>query len=167
MLFVYYRETEVPEYDVVLDQGVGSDYDSDAAVFKTGMDLPSFGNLAASGQQGGLYASRCEEFLYVLIVLLCKDFRRGHYACLKAVSDGDKCGQYCDHGLSAADISLKQAVHLMTALHVVPDLGYHAFLCPCQREWKGIVAEVECFSDPWHDDTLVSPASYVFLLEEG
>ncbi len=41
MLLVDDRKTEVPEYHIVLYQGMGSDDYAYAAVFKTRMDLPA------------------------------------------------------------------------------------------------------------------------------
>jgi hypothetical protein len=97
---------------------------------------------------------------------LCKHFRWCHQACLISVSDGNECCQDGDHGLSATYVSLKKAVHLAAALHVVSDLGDDSFLSSCQREWKGVIAFVECISDLRHPDALFGTASDVFLLQQ-
>ena len=73
-------------------------------------------------------------------MLLCKNFRRRHDAGLEPVSDSYQCSEYSHHGLTAAHITLKKAVHLMTALHIIPDLSDHPLLSSGQREGESVVA---------------------------
>ena len=61
-------------------------------------------------------------------MLLCKHFSRSHYAGLIAIAYGNQSAEHRHHSLAASDISLKQPVHLMTALKVVTDLGDYPFL---------------------------------------
>ena len=136
MLFVDYCQSEIAEHYIILYQGMRSDDYSDASVLQPAVDFSPFRCLAASGQQRRTDSGRCKEFLDILEMLLCKNLCRGHYAGLVSVADGNQGSQYGHHCLSAADISLKQTVHLVSALHVLPDLGYHSFLCSGQREWQ-------------------------------
>ena len=99
-------------------------------------------------------------------MLLRKHFRRRHDACLISVSYGYQGCEYGYHGLSAANVTLQQTVHLASALHVVSDLGYHPFLGSGQREGERFIAFVECLADLRHVDALVRAASYVFLFQK-
>jgi hypothetical protein len=74
-------------------------------------------------------------------VLIGKDFRRCHDACLVAIIDGNKAAYKCHECLTATDIALQQSVHLSSAAHIVVYLSYHSFLRSCEREWQ--VAEIE------------------------
>ncbi len=99
-------------------------------------------------------------------MLLRQDFCRRHYTCLKTVSYGYESRKDGHHRLSAADISLKEAVHLVAALHVVPDLCDHPFLSPGKGEGERFVAFVEGLSDLRHMDALFCAAAYIFLFQE-
>ena len=100
-------------------------------------------------------------------MLLGKHFCRCHDAGLVPVSDGYQRSQYGHHRLSATHVSLQKAVHLMAALHIVPDLGDNPFLGACKREWKGLITFIERISDLWHGYAVVFAAAYVFLFEKG
>ena len=99
-------------------------------------------------------------------MLLGKHFRRSHDAGLITVSDGYQCAEHSHHGLSAAHISLQQAVHLMSAPEVLPYLLYHPLLGACKREGECIITSIERFADTAHGYSLVVSASYIFLFEK-
>ena len=166
MLLVYDCQTEIAEYNIVFYQRMCAYYDAYAAVLKSGMDLSSLCGLGTACKQCRLYAGWLQELLNVFIMLLGKHFSRRHYACLKAVSYCYQCCEYGNHCLAAPDISLKKPVHLMPALHVVADLRDHPFLSTCEREGKCLVTSVECITDLWHDDALLSPAPHIFLFQK-
>src|SRR5687767_14544333 len=68
------------------------------------------------------------------VVLPGKDLGRGHYGTLSPrLNRGEERG-YGDHGLSAANITLKEAAHRLLQAHVVENLLYNPLLRPCQAE---------------------------------
>ena len=166
MLLIYHGKPEVAEDHIVFEQGMGANYDAYAAVFKSCVDFSPLCRPAAAGKKGCLYTCRGKILRYVLEMLLCKHFRRCHYAGLVSVPDSYQGSEHCYHCLPASDVSLEKTVELVSAAHVVPDFGYDPFLGSCQRKRKGIVAGIERISDLWHPYAYLVAAPYVFLLEQ-
>src|SRR5262244_898986 len=70
-----------------------------------------------------------EQSLYVARVLFSKYLRRGHESCLVSTIHGRHHANHGNDRLSAAYVTLKQAIHRRLGLHVIEDLGDHMALC--------------------------------------
>ena len=167
VLLIHDCESQALEPDIIFDKGVGAHDYAYAAVFKPGVDFPAFGCPGAACKQCSFHSSRGEIAGYVLEVLLCEDFCRGHYAGLAAVPHCNQGAQYSHHCLSATHITLQKAVHLMAGFHIVAYFGDYPFLCSREREGEGRIAFVECISHLWHLDAVVCAGAAVLLFQQG
>ena len=88
-----------------------------------------------------MQAQTIDETADICVMLLGEYLGWSHYAGLVSVVNCNQAGHECDHRLAASYITLKQAVHLASAAHVVADLAYHAFLGIGQAEGEFLVIE--------------------------
>ena len=80
-----------------------------------------------------------------------------HDARLVAVIYGDECYHEGHESLSAAHVSLEQAVHLPARLHVAVYLADDAFLSFCEAEWQMVEIEtVEVAAYGLEDEALIA-----------
>ena len=130
MLFIDDRQAEGMELNVVFNERVRAHDDADAAILEAGMYLPALLLGATARKQGAAHASRCKILADIYIVLLCKHFGGCHNAGLIAIIYCQQGAQNGHHSLSGTHISLKEAVHLMPALHIAVNLADDALLRP-------------------------------------
>ena len=130
------------------------------------MHLSSFCSLAASCKKCSAYSGWSKELLDVLKVLLRKYFCRSHDTRLIAIANSYQSAQERNHCLSATHISLQKTIHLMAALEIVTNLSNHTFLSTSEREGEGFITFVECLTNLRHHNTVVGPASDIFLFKQ-
>ncbi len=148
VLFVDDDEAEVGEPHGVFDDGVGAYEDVDGAVEESGMDFAAFSGGGGSCEQPDVDSDCSGESGYGLEVLCGKDFGWSHQACLGAVVDGYEHAQERHESFAAADVALKQTVHLASGGHVGTDFFYDPLLCSGEFKWKALGVEVvEILSD--------------------
>ncbi len=134
-----------------------------ASVLEPCINLTTLFGGAASGKQGAFYPSACKEFADACKMLLSKHFGGCHQAGLIAVVYGNEGGEQCNYGFAGADIALQQAVHLMTAFHILENLADYSFLGACKGKGKSVVNGIEGRSHLWHRESLVAAGLYIFL----
>ena len=132
VLLVNHGKAQRMELHRIFNERMRADEHSHGAVLQPGMDFPPGLGARVACEQFNSYAGWGQVAGYVGIVLLGKHFRRCHDAGLVAVSHGDERTQDRHHGLAAAHVSLKEAVHLVPAHHVLANLLDNAFLGTCK-----------------------------------
>ena len=167
MLLVDYGETEVLEDHIILDKRVCPDDDSDRSVLKPFVYRPPFSLRGGANEQFTPDAGRFQILPDVGKMLLGKHFRRSHYTGLVTIADSYQCRKHRNHGLSGTHITLQQAVHLMAAHEVRPDLLDHPLLGSRELIGQGVVAGIEGRTHLRHRNTVFIPRTDVFLLEQG
>ena len=166
MLLVDDGQGQVPELNRIFNQGVRPHQHLHRAVAQAGVDRFAFFGLRVAGQQLDAGAGRGQELLHALVVLVGQHFGRRHDAGLVAIVKRHHGRQYCHERLSAAHVALQQAVHLLAAGHVGPDLLEHALLGTGQRKRQRFVGLVEIVPDAAEDHTAVSPHADAFLAQK-
>ena len=167
VLLVHDGQAQGPELHRVFNQGMRANQNADAAIQQAGVDFPSPGGRGGAGEQGALDTGGSQVFGDIGVMLLGKDFRGGHDAGLVAVSHGNKGTEYRHHGFSGAYVSLEEAVHLVAALHILPDFPYHALLGAGELVGKGVVAVVERLAHLGHGEAHGVVAADILLFEEA
>ena len=167
VLLVYDRKPERPVPDRILYERMRPHHQLHASVRKPFEQRPALFFCGTAGQQGALHASGRKILLNIGKMLLCKHFRRSHDAGLIAVSYGDEAAQHGNHGLTGADVSLQQTVHLRAAGHIGPYLLYHPLLRSGEGVREGVVAGMEGRADVLHHQSVGGLAAHVLLLEQA
>ena len=123
VLFVDDDESEVIEFDGVLDEGVGADDDVGVAGDdgKEGVVFLSGGHVAGEGGDGEVDAGVGEEFGEAVSVLVGEDGGGGEEGALFAVFDGLEHGYEGDDGFAGADFALEEALHGVGGVEVGGD----------------------------------------------
>ena len=137
MLLVDHDEAEVDHGDVVLDQRVRPDNQRVVASREPGEDLPARRRGRAAHQQSRWEAVRGEEPVEGRMVLAGEDLGRSHDRRLEPGAVGHERCQRGDHGLAAADVSLKEPVHRTRRGEIGEDLVPGDALTVGERERQG------------------------------
>ena len=134
MLFIDDHQAKVFELHIVLKQGMGADHHFQLALKQLLQNRLALLALVATAEPADLKAERLEPLHKVVAVLLGQQFGGCHQRNLIARFDHVQRSQCRNHGLAATDITLHQAHHRMTLLHVGQHLLHHALLCAGQLE---------------------------------
>lgn len=151
VLLVHDDEAEVAPLDGVFQEGMGADEDVDFTVLQGREECDAlFLGRGAREQCDADLRDGGEERAERLKVLISKDFRRCHDARLVAIVHREEAAHERDEGLAAADIALKEAVHLLAGLEVGLYVADDPFLRVGERERKRTVKRVERPADKGH-----------------
>ena len=134
MLLVHDGETEPPELDRLLHQGMGADDAADLAARDRRAAGRTLFRFQPRRQQGHLDAERLQQPAERREVLLGENLRRRHDRRLVARLHRRAHGERGDHGLARADVALQQAMHRIRRRHVAADVVPHALLRRRQRK---------------------------------
>ena len=134
VLLIDNHKAQTAELYGILKHSVGTYQYVDAAVLESLEDFLAAFALDAARKELGMQAQTVDETADICVMLLGEYLGGGHDAGLVSVVYGNQAGHERNHCLAAAHITLKQAVHLASAAHVVTDLAYHAFLGIGQTE---------------------------------
>ena len=143
VLLIDHDHSEVLELHIGLYQGMCAYEDVQLPVFEQLMYLLSLFLGCRTRQQSHVDAHTQERFCKVLIMLCGENLGRGHEASLKAIVECHEHGQCRHHGLAAAHIALKQAVHLFACGDIGSYLAQDPFLGIGQLKRQETVVIVE------------------------
>ena len=141
VLLVDYDISQIGEAYVVLDQGMRADEYVDFARGYALDGAAPLGRLRCPRKYGYIEVHTLREAAYGCEVLPCEYLRRGHHAGLVAVVHSQQHRHERHHRLAAADIPLKQTVHLESRDGILTYLAYDAFLRRSEFEWQTVVVE--------------------------
>ena len=138
VLFVDDDESEVEEFDGVLDEGVGADDDVGVAGDdgKEGVVFLGGGHVAGEGGDGEVDAGVGEEFGEAVSVLVGEDGGGGEEGALFAVFDGLEHGYEGDDGFAGADFALEEALHGVGGVEVGGDGVDDGLLAGGESVWE-------------------------------
>ena len=128
VLLVNDRESQFVEFDGVLNERVGADYDLRLAGSDHVLTQYLFFGAQRTGKEHDFHAERLEQGLEFKVVLLGKNFGGSHECRLVAAVNRLKSGQGRDNRFSAADVTLNQTVHRSVLRKVGVNLHKDALL---------------------------------------
>lgn len=134
VLFVDDGQSQFVESDGVLDQGMSTDDDLDAAEAEVVEDLVAVGFCCRSGEEGDIDFG--EEFVEGLEMLSCENLGRCHHGCLIAVCNRVQSRKGGDDGFAGANIALDEAAHGERSGEVVGDFFEGADLGVGEAKWE-------------------------------
>src|SRR5215208_1297609 len=134
VLLVHNDEREVVEIYAFLYEGVRPDDDVGLAGCYLLQGLTPLRHALRAGEQNDVDGQLGQGRRDREVVLPGENLGRGHYGTLSSRLDRGEERGYGDHGLSAANIPLKEAAHGLLQAHVSEDLLYDPLLRPCQPE---------------------------------
>ncbi len=134
VLLVYNDETEIGELHAVFNKSMSTNQYIYLARCEFGENFVTLFGAGRTRQNPYPDAHALSHAFDGGEMLARKNLGRSHHARLKAVIDRQQHRQQRDHGLSAADIALQQAVHLAARHGILPYLLDDPFLCARQRE---------------------------------
>ena len=105
-----------------------ADDEVDLSVGELREDRAARGRACRGGEQGTAHAERFEQRSEDVIMLLGKNFRRRHECRLQAVLCGKVDRRRGDHRLTAADVTLHEAVHRPRADQIAQNVIHGALL---------------------------------------
>ena len=134
VLLVDNDQADIAECNLVLEQRVGSDRNHWPGRTQARQHLFLLIARLFPGQQGHRDTDRREPLPDIEIMLVRKDFRRGHQGNLVAGTDNQQRGDSGHHGLAGTDIALDQAQHRRRFQHVLADFCQDPLLRARQLE---------------------------------
>jgi len=120
VLFVDDGQSEVLEFDVFLEDGVGADQQGDGAVGEAFENISPRFAFDVAGEEGD---GDRGVFLDGGKMLLCQNFRGRQKRRLGAGLDGAQHGEEGQNGLAGADVALQEAEHLLRGGEVGVDFA--------------------------------------------
>ena len=129
VLLVGDDEPEVLVLHVRREQGMRADDEGELAGLETFVQRAALPGPGRGGEQRAGDAERLQKRSERAIVLLGKDFCRGHEGALKTVFRGHVDGGGGDHRFARADVALHEAVHRALTCQVARDIADGAALC--------------------------------------
>ena len=122
LFLVDYRESEVAEYHVLLDEAVCADHHIQLAAPQTFDDLLLLLGGAEAREQLDAHGIALKALCDGLVVLPRENGGRAEQSALLGIRDALERRPQRDLGLAEADVAAEQAVHRDAALHVALDL---------------------------------------------
>ena len=166
VLLVDDRESEPLELHVFFDDGMCSHQQMDAAIYESLHDRLSPLSFHDTGQQFRPHRHVAQQFADGLQVLFGKNLSWRHDTRLIAVVERDEHGHERHERLSRPHVALQQAVHLLSASHVLPYFPNHTLLCSGEREGQVFMVErVEVLTDVAEHISAVLPSVVVGVSE--
>ena len=141
VLFVDDNHAEVLEDDLLFEQGMSSYKEMYFAGFEAMQDRFTLAFPPRTGKQLRAQAEGGKPLRDALVMLCGKYLGRSHDAGLETVVDGHKSCHEGYHGLPAAYVALKEAIHLPAAAYIGANFTNHPFLRLGELEWKNLMIE--------------------------
>ena len=136
VLLVDDDQSEPPELDRSLDQGVRADQDVHVSPLERGEEFPPLAASDPAREEPEAGARPLHPTRQALRVLFRQDFRGRHQSALDAVSCRQQEGEPRHNGLSASDVALEEPRHRSSRREVGGDLADRPFLRAGQLEGK-------------------------------
>ncbi len=134
VLFVDDGDSKSAKLHVVFDEGMGTYEDVYRAIGYAPGDLSLLLCLCRAREQADRRVERGEELAQAFVMLSGKYLGGCHHAGLVAIVHSKEHGEEGNNRLATADISLDEAVHLLSALEVGVYFPDDSLLCVCEIE---------------------------------
>ena len=131
------------------------------------VDDGTFALARRARQQGDLHANGIGQRPDSFQMLPSQYFGGCHDAGLVSVIQSNQCSHESDNRLTAAHISLQEAVHLFPATHVMAHLADDTLLCSGKRELKHIMIKSVEVSAHIPEDVAHEPATVTFYIMQN
>ena len=167
VLFVNNHQSQGREVHRVFNDRVRTYQDLHVSRQQSGQNRLPLLSFDRPGQQFDTDIHTEKQFPNCFVMLIGQNFGGSHHTCLKTVIQSKQHTHQCHQRFTAADISLKQAVHLPAASHIIPDFFQYPFLSTGQLKRK--ILRIKCIENiphPFKDVSAISSLP-VFRIAEN
>ena len=141
VLLVDDSQSQVAELHRVLDEGMGANEYLQLATHQCLVNSCALTLTGRARQESHLDTDSVGQRPDSFQMLTSQYFGGCHDAGLVSIIQGNQCGHESDNRLTATHISLQEAVHLLSAAHVMAHLADNTLLRPGKRKLQNVVVK--------------------------